>query len=279
VRASDLHTDRQHLTAAAYGTSDNLAARQAIYRYLEPAADLHDWAMGQVVWNGDEWVLDAGCGNGGYLRWLAGQPGRRGPTIGLDLSPGMLSGVRHSWAGDIALPGLVVGDIQALPLPDASVDVVLAMHMLYHVPDVNRAIQEARRVLRPGGVFLAATNSDHDKDELWEILGAAVSAVAGGDRVLTSKPDFSFSLENGTPQLRRVFTHVARHDLARALLVPEATAVVRYVASMTSVREEVRARGIAWPDVLEQVERRVTTIIEREGVLHIATLAGVFVCS
>lgn len=46
-----------------------------------------------------------------------------------------------------------------LPLGDGGVDVVLAMHMLYHVPDVPAPVAELRRIVKPGGTLLASTNS------------------------------------------------------------------------------------------------------------------------
>ena len=52
--------------------------------------------------------------------------------------------------------------VAALPFAAGTFDAVLAMHMLYHAPDVTAAVVELRRVLRPGGVVLASTLSgDH----------------------------------------------------------------------------------------------------------------------
>jgi ubiquinone/menaquinone biosynthesis C-methylase UbiE len=51
-------------------------------------------------------------------------------------------------------------DVQALDLPDAAFDAVVANWMLYHVPDRPRALAEIRRVLRPGGTLFSATNGD-----------------------------------------------------------------------------------------------------------------------
>lgn len=48
-------------------------------------------------------------------------------------------------------------DAQALPFRDASFDAVIANHMLYHVPDIPRALGEVRRVLKPSGFCYAAT--------------------------------------------------------------------------------------------------------------------------
>ncbi len=53
----------------------------------------------------------------------------------------------------------MAGDVQALPSPDATFDLVLTMHMLYHVPDLTAAVRELRRILRQGGRQQAFTNS------------------------------------------------------------------------------------------------------------------------
>ncbi len=51
-----------------------------------------------------------------------------------------------------------VADANHLPYADGTFDAVVAMWMLYHVPNLDRTLAEARRVLRPGGVLIAVTN-------------------------------------------------------------------------------------------------------------------------
>ena len=76
----------------------------------------------------------------------------------------------------------------ALPFPDASFDVLTARHMLYHVPSVPAALAEFRRVLKPGGRFLATTNVAAYMPELFGTrtrysgasLGCQVSAALSG---------------------------------------------------------------------------------------------------
>ena len=85
-----------------------------------------------------------------------------------------------------------VQDVQHLLAPDASYDVVLALWMLYHVPDLDRGLAELRRVLRPGGRLVAVTNGDEHVADL--------RREAGGDAVRTT-----FSSENGEASLRRHF--------------------------------------------------------------------------
>ena len=113
----------------------------------------------------------AGCGNGLYLRALAGGPGR---AAGCDLSMGMLRAA--------GLPALVNADVAALPFRDGAFDAVLAVHMLYHVPDRQATVRELRRVLAPGGVCIAVTNGGRELGSLRSLTEYAVrrATQAGG---------------------------------------------------------------------------------------------------
>jgi len=96
-----------------------------------------------VPWDGTQVVADVGCGNGFDLRQLVPEHRCR-HAFGLDLSAGMLRSLedlRHT--GRLSL---IQADAQQLPLRDSSVDVALAMHMLYHVPDIPA---NAERFTRP----------------------------------------------------------------------------------------------------------------------------------
>ena len=91
-------------------------------------------------------VLDAGCGTGLNLRHLP--PG----SVGLDINPRNLEVVRAR------VPDCrpVLGDLEAMPFPDASFGTVLCSEVLEHVPDPSRALSEIHRVLRPDGVLIGS---------------------------------------------------------------------------------------------------------------------------
>lgn len=99
-----------------------------------------------------ETVLDIGCGAGTDLLLAARRVGPSGHAIGIDMTEGMCERARGC-AAQVGLTNVEVrsGDATALPLPDASVDVVISNGVLNLVPEKERAFGEIRRVLRSGG--------------------------------------------------------------------------------------------------------------------------------
>jgi malonyl-CoA O-methyltransferase len=97
-------------------------------------------------------ILDAGCGTGHGARALL-QHYRRAELVALDLAPGMLRAARgrRPWLRRF---DTVCGDAAALPLADASVDLVFSNLMLQWCNEPDRVFREFRRVLRPGGLVL-----------------------------------------------------------------------------------------------------------------------------
>ena len=116
------------LTRSAYADDRHLRSRMAIYRYAEAPAD-PGWRISPVAWDGTQVVADVGCGNGFDLRQLV-PGGRCRHAFGLDLSAGMLRSLEELARSSGRLT-LIQGDAQRLPLRDGSIDVALAMHMLY----------------------------------------------------------------------------------------------------------------------------------------------------
>jgi len=99
-----------------------------------------------------ETVLDIGCGAGMDLMLAARRIGPNGKAIGIDMTPEMRDRARS--AAEILGLGqveVVEGDATSLPLPDASVDVVISNGVLNLVPEKEEAFADIVRILRPGG--------------------------------------------------------------------------------------------------------------------------------
>jgi ubiquinone/menaquinone biosynthesis C-methylase UbiE len=89
-------------------------------------------------------VLDAACGTGRYADYLAA---RGHQVIGIDQSPEMIAIARAR----VPAGRFSTGDLSNIDLADASVDAVVCGLALVHVPDLDRALHEMARVVRPGG--------------------------------------------------------------------------------------------------------------------------------
>lgn len=98
-------------------------------------------------------VLDAGCGEG-YLSRLLAVRGAS-PVVGVDLCPELIDAARAQAADDELNIRYEVADVAALPLDDATVDLVVANHVLNDLEDPAPAIAEFGRVLRSGGRAVA----------------------------------------------------------------------------------------------------------------------------
>jgi arsenite methyltransferase len=107
---------------------------------------------------GDAHVLEVGCGTGAIARTLASWPGV-GTVLGVDPSPILLAKARELSVGVENL-SFQEGDGRRLPLADASFDAVVLHRVLSHVPDPERMLAEAHRVLQPGG-RLAVFDGDY----------------------------------------------------------------------------------------------------------------------
>ena len=156
-------------------------------------------------------VVDVGCGQGAVVRALAARGAR---VTGVEISAGQLAAAIEN--DDGAGARYLVGRAERLPLDAASVDMVLFMRSLHHVPppDMTPALSEARRVLRPGGVvYVAEPLAEGDFFELTrmvedevEVRAAAQTALAeasraGLDRAATIDYDVRLSVA-GLPALR-----------------------------------------------------------------------------
>jgi arsenite methyltransferase len=102
--------------------------------------------------NEGETVLDLGCGAGTDLLIAAQMAGPGGRAIGIDITPSMVKRARQS-AAEMELDKVEVheGQIEQLPLPDESIDVVISNGVIDLVPDKDAVFSEIKRVLKPGG--------------------------------------------------------------------------------------------------------------------------------
>lgn len=258
--------DPVYLLGDQYRNGDNLSARVELHRRFSTNREAwFRWIFDRLSVPPVADILEVGCGTGAL--WLENHA--RIPAgwrvVLSDFSPGMLREARGRLSGAGFAPWWCVADAQALPFPDATFDAVVANHMLYHVPDRARALAEIRRVLRPGGLLLAATAGRENLRELNELAARFAPGTALDDAAAR------FGLENGAAQLRPWFADVTCEDFPNALAITEVEPVVAYLLSAPTAASLDSTRLVALRDELEG-------IIAREGAFRVTKTTGLFRC-
>jgi SAM-dependent methyltransferase len=278
------------LVKQQYRDGSNLDARIALHaRFSTATRGFHDWLFDFVVAPPDARLLELGCGTGQMWGTIRKRVPAAWRIVLTDFSFGMLTSVRarlgttkvvttgnkqvvtNSFVTERDAPVVTTevvtqSDAQAIPFPADCFDLVFANHMLYHMPDLSRTLSEIRRVLKPGGQLIAATNGNEHMLELGTLADAF-----GLDFSL--RPNLPFTLENGGVLLAPHFEFVARHDFVDALAVTEAEPLVAYILSMRM------ATGFFTPERTERLRALVADHIARDGVFHISKSAGIFVAT
>ena len=127
-------------------------------------------------------VVDLGSGAGNDVFIARAVVGGTGRVIGVDMTPEMIAKAQENAARrGLANVDFRLGDIEALPVEDASADVVVSNCVLNLVPDKKRAFAEIRRVLKPGGRFCISDIVLKGKlpARLQEVAELYVGCVAG----------------------------------------------------------------------------------------------------
>lgn len=207
-----------------YAHTGNLKSRIDIYRYREPRYDPVDVAVELLPAEGLGLVLDVGAGVGRYTHRLRAEH-PEATVVAIDKSAGMLTEVE---------PPVMCADAQAVPYPDDSADAVLAMHMLYHVPDLAKALAEFRRVLKPGGTFLASTNIAGDMAEMAALWERAASANAGPGAYRFGTAIDGFDSASAPAPLKAAFDSVEEFRREGVVKVPAPGPILAFFASLRS---------------------------------------------
>ncbi|MBA7697269.1 2-methoxy-6-polyprenyl-1,4-benzoquinol methylase [subsurface metagenome] len=115
-------------------------------------------------------VIDLGCGSGAFTTFVARVVGEQGRVYAVDIQPAMLQQLERKLFKpenqDITNIELKEASAYKLPFADESIDLVYMVTVLMEIPDRGRALQEIRRVLKPGGT-LAVTEFLPDPDYPW----------------------------------------------------------------------------------------------------------------
>lgn len=241
-----------------YANADKLQLRQAFQaRYSCNKQGFGPWICSHYRLQEGMRLLEVGCGTGNM--WI-GLPLPAGASLTLtDFSPGMLAEAQRNLQGreDITFQ---IADVQYLPYANACFDAVIANMMLYHVPDLHKALAELRRVLKPGGCLYCATYGEHSAVEtaaLWLGVNAAQR--------------HTFTLQNGEAALKQHFSHVVKDLYDDAFCITRAEDLADYLLSLPSM-----SMLTTYPR--EEICRVLAQHME-DGIIRLPKDYGLFICT
>ena len=207
--------------------------------------------MSHVRPTGGKAILDVGTGTG--VLWKATTVPEDWQLTLTDLSPGMLETAEAN-TRDLPNKRTFRGaDARDLPFADSTFDVVIASHVLFHVPDIDRALQEARRVLKSGGHFYVSTNGKKHLSELHHFIHDHFVKRLKPDAELPSVFG-RFRLEEAVEMVEQYFESGNLYDYPGVYRVSEARPMLDFILSWGD-----------WRDRLEGVDEAAIQQAAREA--------------
>ncbi len=187
---------------------------------------------------------------------------------GLDMSHPAVTGARRQFGSGVRV---MLGDMERLPFANAAFDVITTNWTLYFMRDIDGALAEMRRCIRPGGLFVTATVAPDHMIEFDDLAAEAVRRTLGRER----DPDiaFRFDTTTGMPHMRSAFENVELREYGGVMVLTDiATTMILwpgYGPQLTDPAEDAAASA--------EFERLVTDRIARDGSFHLTRHDGVFV--
>lgn len=261
----DLRNDPQYLSTEQYQDSANLSSRIQVHQKFSTATqNWFDFVLELAAIKPDYHVLELGCGHG--MLWrnnLNRIPESSWMTL-TDLSLGMVNEAQRSLQKGHRF-SFVCMDSMDLAFPPETFDLVIANHMLYHVPSIPHVLAEVEKVLKPGGRFMAATNGDHYMNDL-DVLLERFSQKLEKPHSMSK----NFNLLNGEMQLRPFFKDIELHLYSGDLFITNAQMLTNYAYSTPLVKETMGQEGKT--EMTAFFQRR----IDHYGGISIRKETGVF---
>lgn len=248
-----------------YKNAKNLNVRISLHdKYSQNKQGWFPWLFEQIDFSHINKLLEVGCGNGKL--WKNNKIDLRNREIFLsDSSQGMVDEVRKTLGNDF---NCMVFDCEKIPFKDNYFDAVIANHVLFYVYDINKALEEIRRVLNPLGVFYCSTYGSNHMKEINDIVQEFDSRTILSQTKLYDV----FGLENGLDILRPYFKNIKMKRYDDCLVVDKSKPIIDYIMSCHGNQSEIIGPS------LNEFREFVDSIIQEKGYIKITKDAGLFVC-
>ncbi|WP_252234922.1 methyltransferase domain-containing protein [Clostridium sp. ZS1] len=262
-------TNMQNSIKEQYNSDENLNLRTNLHSYNINKIDWDKWCFQKMNLIKCSKILELGCGVGKL--WIKNQNfiDKNSEIILSDFSTNMLKCAKNNLKNLDYKFNYKKINAEDIPYDDESFDVVIAEHMLYFVTDIEKALSEIKRVLKPNGIFYVTTNSCNSMIELNKLAEKFDPNLDINNNGLSSR----FDLENGEKMLKKYFNNIELDILEGKIIVDKADPVVSYKAST------IQGNSILVGEKREEFTKYLEKYIEENKNIEITTKAGIFKAS
>ncbi len=262
-------TNMEKCLVEQYKDAANINIRIGLHKkYTKNPIGWFQWLYGIMEPLNGKNILELGCGNGEL--WIANREKiPQDARICLsDISKGMIRDAEERFK---MVPGHVsfeVFDCRQIPKPEESYDAVAANHVLFYLTNLDAALSQVQRILRPEGVFYCSTYGRDHMKEISRLVKEFDSRITLSEVNLYDV----FGLENGEEILKKHFRSVEKKSFRDYLEVRDAGALMEYILSCHGNQQEYLSDR--YDEFREFLEKKM----EKKGYIHITKQAGVFIC-
>jgi ubiquinone/menaquinone biosynthesis C-methylase UbiE len=258
---------QQYANSAKFNARIQLHAKCSTNKYPWPL-----WVFDQLEKRTHMKILELGCGTG--MLWQVN--GTRIPNdwevFVSDFSEGMLNHTRENLQKVTANFHYKLMNAEEIEFPNEFFDIVIANHMLYHVPNLHQALSEISRVLKKEGILYASTIGASNMREMKELLYQFLQNH-NYEEALGSVEE-KFSLDNGKEILRGFFQDIRIVRYENSLRIIDPKLLVDYIVSCNGLKPGLEVLPI---DRTEKFLDHVENIIKNNGQIIATTESGLFV--
>lgn len=267
-------TNEKNIKNIYYDNSSKLQCRlDAWNKYGTNKINFFDWIAYQLPrLDYGHRFLDAGCGTGRLLSLLEKRYGKAS-FYGVDISPAMIRASKFL-ISKRNRQNVIEANIKKLPFPSNYFDAISITHVLYHVPDIPKAIGELKRVLKPTGV-LFVTTTDYDLEQGLNRIHYKTLHKLHFPRFVQSKkkylrfpPAYAFSV------LKHYFSKVKICKFRNDLIYTDVDSCFDYYQTAMMYRNskgmgDKRISEGLWERLAKEVRNEITKKIKQNGGLRI----------
>ncbi len=249
-----------------YKNHQNLTTRMNLWSYGSNPESFQKWIFSNIQIQEYERVLELGCGTGQlWIENIKNIPSTCSIILS-DFSKEMLSKAKEN-IQPLNLPiKFEIIDAEKIPYPNQIFDVVIGCHMLYHIPNIQKALISINRILKSGGRFISTTISQQHIRELKDFLSEF--GLYSEERMnLFSE----FRNETGREVLKPFFSEIKFYEYINQVNITSVDPLMSYIESLFPMEE--------FPDYQEkkvEVEEAIVKILEKRSKFKVTGISGLF---